>query len=459
MNSISKDKLFWFLLVFATVYILFNIGSGSLTTWDECAYMIPAKEMAQNNVWHTLTLGGEPFLEKPPLCMWSTALFYKFFGINEFTSRATSAIFGILTVMLVYIFGTYVSNRKTGLVSALVLLALPHYLHFAKMAMLDVTLTFFIVLMIYLFLRGEDNAKYLLYSGLAFGLAYFAKGFASCLGIFVIFAYSILAKKIGCVFNRRFIIGVSVSLFFILLWYFVQYKTAGIGQIDKYFGFHIFTRATQAIEGHVGGINFYQKAIFNKNKPWSVLLFISAAYVLFRAIRYRERPSLLLSCWIVTSYVLFSLVKTKLHWYIIPIYPALALTAGIAVVKFVKGKLFYTTIAVFLIIMCLQIPFSKVFKLDFSPNVKAASIRVRELHDNGLRVYFYGGYDNKDLFYFNDITVFLPRKDKAFIVQKSDKPIYFITRQESIQDIQKRYGQDFVVTEKFGDLILLKNNE
>jgi len=28
-----------------------------------------------------------------------------------------------------------------------------------------------------------------------------------------------------------------------------------------------------------------------------------------------------------------------------------------------------------------------------------------------------------------------------------------------VQDIKKRYGQDFVVTEKFGDLILLKNNE
>ncbi|MDP8297935.1 MAG: hypothetical protein RAP41_07145, partial [Candidatus Orphnella occulta] len=119
----------------------------------------------------------------------------------------------------------------------------------------------------------------------------------------------------------------------------------------------------------------------------------------------------------------------------------------------------YTAIAVFLIIMCLQIPFSWAFKLDFSPNVKATSIRVRELHDNGLQVYFYGGYDNKDLFYFNDITVFLPRKDKAFIVQKSDKTIYFVTRQESVQDIQKRYGQDFVITEKFGDLILLKNNE
>ena len=459
MNTILKDRLFWFLLVFATVYILCNIGSGSLTTWDECAYMIPAKEMAQNNVWYTLTLGGEPFLEKPPLCMWSTALFYRFFGINEFTSRATSAIFGILTVMLVYIFGVYIADRKTGFISGLIFLGLPHYLHFAKMAMLDVTLTFFIVLMIYLFLRGEDNPKYLFYSGLAFALAYFAKGFACFLGLFIIFAYSIFAKRLKFIFNRYFIAGMLISVLTILFWYFLQYKTVGIDAINNYFGFHIFTRATQAIEGHVGGINFYQKAIFNKNKPWSVLLFISAAYVLFRAIRYREKGPLLLSCWIVTSYVLFSLVKTKLHWYIIPIYPALALTAGIVVAKFVKGKLFYTAIAVFLIIMCLQIPFSKVFKLDFSPNVKATSIRVRELRDNGLQVYFYGGYDNKDLFYFNDITIFLPRKDKAFMVQRSDKTIYFVTRQESIQDIQKRYGEDFVVTEKFGDLILLKNNE
>jgi 4-amino-4-deoxy-L-arabinose transferase-like glycosyltransferase len=456
MRSILKDRLFWFLLVFALVYILFNISAGSLTTWDECCYMIPAKEMAQNNVWHTLTLGGEPFLEKPSLCMWSTALFYKFFGINEFTSRVTSSIFGILTVMLVYIFGVYIADKKTGFISALVLLGLPHYLHFAKMAMLDVTLTFFITLMIYLFLRGKNNAKYLFYCGLTFGFAYFAKGFACLLGLFIIFIYSILAKRLRSVFNRYFITGILISIFFILLWYFVQYRTVGIGAIKNYFGFHIFARATEAIEGHVGGINFYQKALFNKNKPWSVLLFISALYIVWQAIRYRGKSALLLSCWIITSYLLFTLVKTKLHWYIIPIYPALALSSGITVSKFLKGKLFYLTVVVFFIIMILQVPISWAFKLDFSPNVKAASIRVKELHDNGYNVYFYGGYDNKDLFYFNDITVFLPRKDKPLTKQEKDKIAYFITRLNSIQDIKKKYGYHFEVVEKFGDLILLK---
>ena len=459
MTLISKDKLFWFLLAFALVYILFNIGTGSLTTWDECAYMIPAKEMAQNNVWHTLTLGGEPFLEKPPLCMWSTALFYKIFSINEFASRATSAIFGVLTVMLVYIFGIYLSDRKTGLLSALVLLALPHYLHFAKMAMLDVTLTFFIVLMIYLFLRGEDNAKYLFYSGLAFGVAYFAKGFACVLGLAIVFIYSSFSKRLKYVFNRYFITGILISLFFILLWYFVQYRTVGAEAVNDYFGFHIFARATEAIEGHAGGINFYQKAIFNKNKPWSILLFASAIYILFQAIRYRRKRALLLSCWIATSYLLFTLVKTKLHWYIIPIYPALALAAGITIVKFIKGRLFYAAIALFFIIMSLQIPFSWAFKLDFSPDVKAASIRMKELHDDGHNIYFYGGYDNKDLFYFNDITVFLPRKANTLVRQEKGKPLYFITREESVEDIKKRHGQNFNEVEKFGDLILLKNYE
>jgi len=459
MNLILKDKLFWFLLLFALIYVLFNIGAGSLTTWDECSYMIPAKEMAQNNTWYTLTLGGEPFLEKPPLCMWSTALFYKFFGVNEFTSRLTSGIFGILTVMLVYIFGVYIADRKTGFISALVLLALPHYLHFAKMAMLDVTLTFFITLMIYLFMRGKDNAKYLFCCGLAFGLAYFAKGFACLLGLSIIFIYSILAKEKKSIFNRYFITGILISIFFILLWYFVQYRTVGMEAINNYFGFHIFARATQAIEGHVGGINFYQKALFNKNKPWSVLLFISALYILWQAIRYRGKSALLLSCWIITTYLLFTLVKTKLHWYIIPIYPALALASGITASKFLKGKLFYLTVAIFFIIMILQVPISWAFKLDFSPNVKAASIRVKELYNNGYSVYFYGGYDNKDLFYFNDITVFLPRKAKSLVELERGKTIYFITRPDSMQDIKKRYGQNFEVVEKFGDLILLKNYE
>ena len=277
-----KDKLFWLLLIFTAIYILGNIGTGSLATWDECCYMIPAKEMAQNNTWHTLTLGGKPFLEKPPLYMWSTAVFYKFFGINEFTSRITSSLFGVLTVMLVYIFGVYIADRKTGFLSALVLLGLPHYLHFAKMAMLDVTLTFFITLMIYLFLRGKDNVRYLFYCGLAFGFAYFAKGFACFLGLFIILIYSILTKEKKSIFNRYFISGILISIFFILLWYLVQYRTVGIDSIKNYFDFHIFARATQAIEGHVGGINFYQKALFNKNKPWSVFLFISALYIVWQ---------------------------------------------------------------------------------------------------------------------------------------------------------------------------------
>jgi len=65
----------------------------------------------------------------------------------------------------------------------------------------------------------------------------------------------------------------------------------------------------------------------------------------------------------------------------------------------------------------------------------------------------------RDLFYFNDITVFLPRKTKSLVKQENGKTIYFITRQNSVQNIKKRYGQNFEVVEKFGDLILFCHPE
>lgn len=459
MNSLLRDRAFWLLLVFASLYIVCNIGTGSLTTWDECCYMISAKEMAQENTWYTLTVGGKPFLEKPPLYMWCTAVFYKIFGVNEFTSRLTSGIFGIATVMLVYIFGKYISDKRTGFISAIVLLGLPHYLHFAKMAMLDVTLTFFITVMIYLFLRSEEDRKYLFYCALVFGLAYLTKGFAAFLGLFVIGLYSLFTRNLRLIFSRYFLSGILISVSCILLWYFMQYRTAGAEAVRDYFGFHIFTRAMQAIEEHTGGINFYQKAIFNKNKPWSVLLYVSALYVLWQAVIYRSKKAVLISCWILTSYALYTFVRTKLHWYIMPVYPAMALAAGIATVKFIRGRLFYAAAAVFFIIIFLQIPFSWAFKLDFSPDVKQASLRVKQLYDNAETVYFYGGYDNKELFYLNDITVFVPVREAPLTNTEKKKIRYVITRREGIKGMDKEFGPGFKITEDFDNLALLKRDE
>jgi 4-amino-4-deoxy-L-arabinose transferase-like glycosyltransferase len=456
-NPILQDKIFWFLLVFACFYIIGNIGTGSLTTWDECYYSLLAREMQANNTFHKLTFFNSPFLEKPPLYIWLTALSYKAFGISEFSSRITSAVFGVLTVLLTYSFGRRLSGKRAGLVSALILLALPHYLHFSKLAMLDTTLTFFITFMVYAFIRGEEDSRYLFLSAVSFGLAYFTKGFAAFLGLFIVSGYALLTGKHKLIISRNFIMGIVVSVSAVIIWYTAQYLAFGMEQVKSYFDFHILQRASRAIEGHMGGINFYQKAIFNKNKPWCVILFLSFAYMLFRAIKKREKAAILLSVWAAASYILYSLVKTKLHWYIMPVYPALALSSGIFIVKFLKNRAFYLAVAVILIAMILQIPYSWAFRIDFSPDEKAAALFLKSLPKD-KKVYMFGEYDNNDLFYFGDIIDAMPFTEKIPYFNSKDD-VYFVLKRGHVSAFEKTYKDNTDKIKLFNDIVILKNKQ
>src|SRR3989338_2980517 len=103
-ETILKDKIFWLLLIFASIYILGNIGTGSLTTWDEAVYANISKSILRTGNWLVLYQDDSPWFDKPPLYIWSTALLYKLLGINEFATRLTSSLFGIATILLIYIF-------------------------------------------------------------------------------------------------------------------------------------------------------------------------------------------------------------------------------------------------------------------------------------------------------------------------------------------------------------------
>ena len=245
-SRIIYDKVFWLLFIFAAIYILGNIGTGSLTTWDEAVYANISKEILKTNSWLILYENGNAWIDKPPIYFSLTALFYKLLGVNELAARLPSGLFGLATVMLLYIFIKEIVDRNAAVLSALLLLAMPHYLHLAKMGMLDVSLTFFIVLMIYFFWKGEENPVFLFWSGIAFGAAYFTKGFASFLGLFIIGLYALFAQKLRLLFRRQFILGILISLALIAGWHYAEYKAFGRVALDQWFGYHVYARATGA---------------------------------------------------------------------------------------------------------------------------------------------------------------------------------------------------------------------
>ena len=389
MLPILRDKTLWLLLIFASLYILGNIGTGSLTTYDEATMANISREILNRSDWLVLYHGGGPWIDKPPLYMWCTAIWYALFGVNEFTTRVTSGIFGVATILLIYVFTKKIGGKNAAIFAALTLLALPHYLRFAKLGMLDVTVTFFITAAIYLFWIGQDKPRYLLFSGIAFALGYLTKGFAAVTAPIIIFTYCVFTNNVRILLRRQFVIGMLIAVILIGGWHLSQYLVLGQKAIDTFFGVGVYKRATSTFDGHSGGMNFYQKVIFNKNKPWAVLLYASFAYMVWLALRKRDRRAMLLCAWMVVMYTLYTIVQSKLHWYIMPVYPALAVSSGIFLDRFLKNKAFKIFVAVILLGMLIQVPVSWAFKLDFNAKAKDAALHSIKLpyEDDGTIFY------------------------------------------------------------------------
>jgi 4-amino-4-deoxy-L-arabinose transferase-like glycosyltransferase len=74
--SLSRNRLMLLLLALATVMIFTGIGLRSPWPADEPRFAEVAREMVASGQWLIPTRGGEFYPDKPPIFMWSIALFY-----------------------------------------------------------------------------------------------------------------------------------------------------------------------------------------------------------------------------------------------------------------------------------------------------------------------------------------------------------------------------------------------
>lgn len=449
----NKDTAFWLLVIFAAIYILGNIGTGSLATWDESVYANIARDTLRTGKWFVLHQGSSPWFDKPPLCIWTTAIFYKIFGVNEFATRLTSACFGVATVLLVYLFVKRMYNKNTALLSALLLLALPHYLRYTKLNSMDSALTFFITLMIFLFWMGQERPVYLILCGISFVFAYLTKGLAAFLGPAIIFLYCFLSGNIRALVKKEFIIGIMFAVLAIGLWHLIQYLL--LGQEGLRGVIYHFKRTVAVVDGHTGGPNFYQKAIFNKNKPWSVLIYVSLAYLIWLVFTKKDKKAVLLSCWIAGTYIIYALIKTKLHWYIMPIYPALAVASALLIERFFKNKAFALFVALLIAGMIIQVPVSWAFKMDMNADLKKAAQYSRILRANGALIY-YRIYDDSEQFYLGPVAESLPDNDIHKLKTDFSVDTYCILKAEDAGKASGGNNFKLEPVEQYGKVVIAK---
>ena len=72
---------------FCAFLFFYGLGQFGLVGADEPRYAQVAREMLGRRDWITPVLGGQPWLEKPPLYYWQAMLAYSLYGVSDAAAR------------------------------------------------------------------------------------------------------------------------------------------------------------------------------------------------------------------------------------------------------------------------------------------------------------------------------------------------------------------------------------
>jgi dolichyl-phosphate-mannose--protein O-mannosyl transferase len=151
--------------LFALILRLLNLGTPKGFIFDEVYYVDGARDYLKYGVEVT---GVDPeFVVHPPVGKWLIALGIKIFGDNEFGWRFMGALLGSVMIILIALIAQRLFRNTFLTISASALLAMDGLaLVHSRTALLDIYLSFFILLATYFFVM-----RWHWWTGIALGLA------------------------------------------------------------------------------------------------------------------------------------------------------------------------------------------------------------------------------------------------------------------------------------------------
>ncbi len=320
------------LLAFSTLFVI-NLGSGTLWAADEQTYSQWAFHMAKTGDYLTpWAFGGSGiWIAKPPLLMWLMALSYQVLGVSNFTARIWTPLFGALSLILVFYLGQKIYNRNIGFAAAIVLGTFVTFFKFTRAAMTDIPLVCFMLARIYFLLLSEKPQRSKLYTalgGVFFGLALMTKQVAALFIPAIIIIYWVATKRsIRFLFTKRFALFVGIGFLIFAPWVFLMYVSFGSDFTQWFVMYTGVMRTVSPLEGHTGSPLFYfNYLVTNENLLWVALLPVAIGLCIFNVVKKWSRTDGLILIWIFLVLGVFTVAQTKISWYILPAYPAFALS-------------------------------------------------------------------------------------------------------------------------------------
>lgn len=355
--NLSPRRIFLVVGLFAAAVYLGTILSPPYLMDDVDAVQAQiARNMLSSGDWVTARLDGVPYLEKPPLFYWIIAGAYKILGVHDWVARIPVALSCIALALITASFGIWAFGKRSGFYAGLTIATCIGLFLFTRILLPDSMLAATIALALWGFMRALDEDEphprlcaWIMAVNLAFGLL-----LKSLIGV----VFPIGAAIIYLFITRQFFVArtwkrlhpISSILLMLLIaapWhvlatlrnppYFCFTMKSIPGQYHGFFWFFFINEQLLRFlnlryprdYATVPRLWFW---LFNLIWlfPWSV--YLPAAFRLsYRPVDRAGKVRLMALCWIGFVMVFFTFSTTQ-EYYSMPIYPALALLIGSAIV-------------------------------------------------------------------------------------------------------------------------------
>jgi len=332
----------------AAFNLMFHLGSEVVSEWDESMYAISAWEMGKTgNLAATTFLGAlDYYNSKPPLNVWLIALSFKAFGMNLVSLRLVSVISAWLTVAVLQDWTRRAFGAAIALSAGLVLATSFGfvYVHSGRTAETDALFALLILLTVVALWAEERQPWHRAWLGVIAAAVFLLRGMAVLMPVGIVLAVLIWKNWTTSPGRRRWVPSlptIGAVIFFVVpvgAWVFARWRVDQWTFFDKLFNYDFVARSLTVIENHPGGPLYYVNILQKNQYDW--LLAGVAALVLFpiswRQVRDRlellwqreDGLGVLLASWAGMTFLIPTMMRTKLPWYLNPFYPVFAL--GIA---------------------------------------------------------------------------------------------------------------------------------
>ncbi len=321
------------------------LGVRPLSNPDEGRYTEIPREMAATGDFVTPRLNGVKYFEKPPLVYWLSALTFREFGVNEFTTRLWGGIFSMLGVLLTYIAGRAIYGRAAGIAAAVVLATTLIYYALSQIILLDMAVAVTMSGALFAFIlamrepRGRRRFGLFMVFYMFMALATLSKGLIGfALPGAVIFLWVLLLNRWRALWPFYPFVGTILLLAIAAPWHILaaQANHSDIKEHDFawfYFIHEHWLRFTTRIHGRYHPWWFFLPIFLVGLFPW--IFFTAQAWRDSFSDGWKARKKYpeawFFLIWTVFIVAFFSKSQSKLIPYILPVFPAVAVLIGRAV--------------------------------------------------------------------------------------------------------------------------------